>query len=186
MRMVRAGLAITLDGVVESPSGDWLTWTDEMSAIIDAGLADSDAILLGRRTYLQFAELWPPLGDATAMSRFMNRSPKYVLSSTLERLEWPGSTLLTGELADEVGRLKAMPGGIIQVPGSPRLVRSLLQSGLLDELSLMIHPVVLGHGSHLFAATEQPVSLQLVSGQTLSNGVLAVTYRRIDDSGRAR
>jgi dihydrofolate reductase len=178
VRKIVAGLAVTLDGVVDSPSGNWMMFNDEMREIIDAGVAEADAILLGRRTYLEFAAMWPRLGGDVPMADFMNGTPKYVASSTLRSLEWAGSTLLTGDLATELTELKRRPGKNIQVPGSPRLVRSLLADGLLDELSLMIHPVVLGTGARLFDGQTDRMDLKLQESRTLGTGVIWATYVR--------
>jgi len=178
VRKIVAGLAVTLDGVVDSPSGNWMMFNDEMREIIDAGVAEADAILLGRRTYLEFAAMWPRLGGDVPMADFMNGTPKYVASSTLRSLEWAGSTLLTGDLATELTELKRRPGKNIQVPGSPRLVRSLLAGGLLDELSLMIHPVVLGTGARLFDGQADRMDLKLQDSRTLGTGVISATYVR--------
>jgi dihydrofolate reductase len=178
MRKIVAGLAITLDGVVDSPSGNWMRFGEEMWDIIGAGIAESDAILLGRRTYLEFAELWPRQSRDAPMAAYMNDTPKYVASRTLETVEWSGAQLLTGDLHEALRDLKQRPGKNIQLPGSPRLVRSLLVDGLLDELSLMIHPIVLGRGSKLFEDESGPVDLELVESRALSNGVVSVTYRR--------
>lgn len=178
MRKIVAGLAVTLDGVVDSPSGNWMMFNDEMREIIDAGVAEADAILLGRRTYLEFAAMWPRLGGDVPMADFMNGTPKYVASSTLRSLEWAGSTLLTGDLATELTELKRRPGKNIQIPGSPRLVRSLLADGLLDELSLMIHPVVLGTGARLFDGQADRMDLKLQDSRTLGTGVISATYVR--------
>lgn len=178
MRKIVAGLAVTLDGVVDSPSGNWMMFNDEMQEIIDAGVAEADAILLGRRTYLEFAAMWPRLGGDVPMADFMNGTPKYVASSTLRNLDWAGSTLLTGDLATELTDLKRRPGKNIQVPGSPRLVRSLLADGLLDELSLMIHPVVLGTGARLFDGQADRMDLKLQDSRTLGTGVISATYVR--------
>jgi dihydrofolate reductase len=178
VRKIVAGLAVTLDGVVDSPSGNWMMFNDEMQEIIDAGVAEADAILLGRRTYLEFAAMWPRLGGDVPMADFMNGTPKYVASSTLRSLEWAGSTLLTGDLATELAELKRRPGKNIQVPGSPRLVRSLLADGLLDELSLMIHPVVLGTGARLFDGQADRMDLKLQDSRTLGTGVISATYVR--------
>jgi dihydrofolate reductase len=178
MRKIVAGLAITLDGVVDSPSGNWMMFNDEMREIIDAGVAEADAILLGRRTYLEFAEMWPRLGSDVPMADFMNDTPKYVASSTLRTVDWAGSTLLTGDLATELAELKRRPGKNIQIPGSPRLVRSLLCDGLLDELSLMIHPIVLGTGARLFDGSPDRMELKLKDSRTLGTGVVSVTYER--------
>lgn len=181
MRKIVAGLAITLDGVVESPSeSGWMRFDGEMWEVIGAGIAQSDAILLGRRTYLGFAALWPNLGSDVPMATFMNQTPKYVVSSTLSRQDtvaWANSSLVGGDLAAVVATLKQQPGKNIQVPGSPRLVRSLLRDGLLDELSLMVHPVVVGSGMRLFDEMTHQVALTLVDSRTLSTGVLSVTYR---------
>jgi dihydrofolate reductase len=179
MRKIVAGLAITLDGVVDSPSGNWMMFNDEMREIIDAGVAEADAILLGRRTYLDFAEMWPRLGSDVPMADFMNDTPKYVASSTLRTVDWAGSTLLTGDLATELAELKRRPGKNIQIPGSPRLVRSLLCDGLLDELSLMIHPIVLGTGARLFDGRTDRMELELKDSRTLGTGVVSVTYVRV-------
>jgi dihydrofolate reductase len=178
MRKIVAGLAVTLDGVVDSPSGNWMMFNDEMREIIDAGVAEADAILLGRRTYLEFAEMWPRLGGEVPMADFMNNTPKYVASRTLRTVEWAGSTLLTGDLATELTELKRRPGKNIQVPGSPRLVRSLLSDGLLDELSLMIHPIVLGTGARLFDEQTDRMELKLTDSRTLATGVVSATYVR--------
>ncbi len=180
MRKIVAGLAITLDGVVESPSSHWLLFNGEMNEVIGAGVAQSDAILLGRNTYLQFAELWPKLGSHVPMADFMNNTPKYIVSSSLTTLDWANSSLVTGDLAEEVAQLKERPGKNIQIPGSPRLVRSLLRDGLLDELSLMVHPIVLGAGMRLFDEVTNRIGLKLIESRTLSTGVLCVTYQPLN------
>lgn len=181
MRKLCAGLMMSLDGVVEAPG----TWSEpyfvpEMGALMSEGLAEADAVLLGRRTYLEFAELWPPQGDAHPMAAFLNNAPKYVASSTLDKVDWKGSRLVEGDVVDAVKELKAQPGKNIQVPGSPRLVRSLLAHGLLDELNLMIHPIVRGRGMRLFEDVRD-LSFEVTDSETLSTGVVAVTYRPVAD-----
>jgi dihydrofolate reductase len=176
MRRIVAGLAISLDGVVESPA-DWMLLDDELAAVINAGVAQADAVLLGRRTYLEFAKLWPTQGSDVPMADFLNNSPKHIVSSTLDTLEWANSTLVTGDLAEEIAKLKEQPGRNIQIPGSPTLVRSLLRDGLLDELSLAVHPIVVGAGMRLFDETSGQMRLELVESTTLGSGVLSVTYR---------
>jgi dihydrofolate reductase len=178
MRKLVAGLAMSLDGVVDSPS-NWVAFDDEMGAVIGAGIARSDAVLLGRRTYLEFAELWPKQGNDVPMAKFLNNTPKYIASSTLDSLEWANSSLVTGDLVEEVTRLKQRPGKNILMPGSPRLVRSMLREGLLDELSLMIAPVVVGSGARLFDELTERVPLELTESATLSTGVLSVSYRPV-------
>ncbi|MFD0583941.1 dihydrofolate reductase family protein [Dactylosporangium darangshiense] len=149
MRNVVAGLAISLDGVVERPSA-WSRFDAEMGAMITEGLAGADAVLIGTSTYREFCEIWPGQPDSVAMAAFLNAAPKYVVTSTLTEFPWRNSSRLEGDLRGGVERLRAMPGGDILVPGSPRLVRSLLGLGLLDRLNLMIHPVVVGSGLRLF------------------------------------
>jgi dihydrofolate reductase len=178
MRKLVAGLAMSLDGVVDSPS-NWIAFDDEMGAVIGAGIARSDAVLLGRRTYLEFADLWPKQGNDVPMAKFLNNTPKYIASSTLDSLEWANSSLVTGDLVEEVTRLKQRPGKNILMPGSPRLVRSMLREGLLDELSLMIAPVVVGSGARLFDELTERVPLELTESATLSTGVLSVSYRPV-------
>ena len=179
MRRIVAGLLMSLDGVVEAP-GVW-GWThymnDEMSKGIVDGVAHADAVLLGRRTYLEFARIWPQQKSGVPMADFLNQSPKYVASTTLTLpLEWANSTLLRGDLAAELAKLKEQPGKNILVPGSPSLVRNLLRDGLLDELNLNICPVVVGSGMRLFDEIGREVRLKVVDSTTLSNGVLGVTY----------
>jgi dihydrofolate reductase len=177
MRKIVAGLFMSLDGVVESPSS-WARFDAEMQQVIAAGIARSDAILLGRRTYLEFAQLWPGQRSGP-MAAFMNDAPKFVASRTLrEPLEWKHATLIRGDLAAALGALQQQPGKNIQVPGSPTLVRALLQDGLLDELGVMIHPVVVGAGLRLFDGLAGPVSLTLADSASLSSGVVSLTYRR--------
>lgn len=170
---------MSLDGVVEAP-GEWgfsHYFSAEMQKGISDGIAEADAVLLGRRTYLEFAELWPKQGSEVLMSDFLNNSPKYVVSSTLTTLDWNNSQLLSGDLAEELARLKALPGRNILVPGSPVLVRSLLRDGLLDELSLNICPVVVGKGMRLFEGLTELLRLEVVDSKILGNGVIGVTYR---------
>ena len=178
MRKIVAGLFISLDGVVESPIRWRLPYlSGEVSDMMSAGIAHSDAMLLGRRTYQQFAEFWPTQASDVPMAGYMNNTPKYVVSATLDKVEWQNSTLIKGNVVEELARLKQQPGKNIQIPGSPTLVRSLLRDGLIDELALMIHPIVVGSGRRLFDETAIPMGLKLVESRTFSNGVLSVTYQ---------
>lgn len=180
MRKIVAGLAMTLNGVVEGPSaeGGWLQFSPDMGEVISEGLASADAVLLGRRTYLEFEALWPAQGNSSPMAAFINSTPRYVLSNSLERLDWGGSTLLRGPLPEAVSGLKNQPGGDIMIPGSPALVGALAADGLLDELSLMVHPVLVGQGARLFQDLPGRASLELATSRVLSTGVLSLTYRR--------
>jgi dihydrofolate reductase len=179
MRNVVASLFLSLDGVMEAPE----TWhfpyfNNEMGAAIGEGMSSTGAFLLGRRTYEQWAAYWPaqPSG-ANPMADVINTTPKFVASTTLDEVTWQNSTLLNGNLAEEVTRLKEQAGKDISISGSATLVRSLLAEGLLDELRLMIHPVVLGRGGRLFENGTRQTPLALVDSQTFSTGVLNLTYR---------
>jgi len=178
MRKIVTGLFMSLDGVVESPAS-WAGpyFNDELFEWIGAGLPQADAILLGRRTYLEFAEIWPNQGSSTPMGAFLNNTTKYVVSSTLQTLDWGPASLVRRDLAEGLRDLKQQPGKNIQIPGSPTLVRSLLNDGLLDELALGIVPIVVGSGMRLFEEISEQVSFELVESRGLSTGVLALTYR---------
>jgi dihydrofolate reductase len=179
-RKIAAGLFMSLDGVVESPSQWGFQYmTDEMGKGITSGLAQADAVLLGRRTYLEFAELWPKQGSDVLMADFLNRSPKYVVSATLDTLAWQPATLIKGNLVQELKKLKRQPGGTIQIPGSPKLVRALLRDGLLDVLSLAICPIVVGSGMRLFDEITKQVPLKLLHATVLGTGALGATYQPV-------
>ncbi len=183
MRSIVAGLFISLDGVVESPDMWGFRYMDaEMSKGISAGVGQADTVLLGRRTYLEFSKLWPDQGDEVPMAKFLNQSPKYVVSSTLDHLEWGPASLVKGDLSKALTELKQKPGKNIQVPGSPTLVRSLLRFGLLDMLSLSICPVVVGNGMRLFDQSMPMVDMTLVHSTVLSTGVIGATYIPVRDS----
>ena len=177
MRKVVAGLFISLDGVTQSPDKWQFDHFDaEIMAAMGAHIAEEDAVLLGRVTYQEWASYWPTSTDEPYASH-INNTPKYVVSTTLERVEWKNSTLIKGNLGEEIARLKERPGKNIGVAGSPTLVRSLLQDGLLDELTLMIHPVVVGRGKRLFKEEGDLKRLRLADSKTTSTGVLIATFR---------
>ena len=180
MRKVTAGLFVSLDGVTESPERWQLPYfSDEMGEAVGAAMAAADAMLLGRVTYEEFASYWPGVSSENQpFADHMNNTPKYVVSRTLEEpLEWNNSTLIKGNVADEISRLKRRPGKDIGITGSVTLVQILLQENLLDELGLMIHPVVVGSGKRLFEEGGDPKGLKLVDSKTFSTGVVYVTYR---------
>jgi dihydrofolate reductase len=177
MRKTVAGMLMTLDGVVESPEKWHLRYfDDEMGEVIDAAAAQSDAMLLGRRTYEKFAAFWPSQGSDVQLADYMNDTPKHVVSTTLTELDWANSSLVTGKLAETIEALKRQPGKNIQIYGSPTLVRSLLRDGLLDELDLLVHPIVVGGGHRLFENGNYGTALRLVDSHTLGTGVMALTY----------
>lgn len=186
MRKIIAGLFISLDGVYESPD-QWHFpyFNDEMGEAVSSQMAESDAMMLGRVTYDEFASYWPDQtsdGEAGEIADYMNDTPKYVVSTTLDTLAWQNSSLIDGtRLAEEITKLKQQPGKNISITGSGTLVRSLLHEGLLDELRLLVHPIVVGRGKRLFDGEDGPVPLKLTDFTTFSTGVLSLTYVRDDN-----
>jgi dihydrofolate reductase len=178
MRKIVAGLFISLDGVVEAPD-QWHFpyWSDEMGEAVGSQMAAADTMLLGRVTYQEFAAYWPHQGSEVEGADYMNTTPKLVVSTTLDRLEWQNSTLIRGNVVEELTRLKQQPGKDISITGSATLVRSLLRDDLLDELRLLVHPIVVGHGKRLFEHEGNQKALQLVESKTFSTGVLYLTYQ---------
>ena len=179
MRKVAAGLFSSLDGVVEAPDEWQPSFDEEMGAALSRMLDEQDAVLLGRVTYTEWAEYWPTSTDEPFAS-WINSAPKYVASSTLDSVDWSNSTPIKGSVADFVTELRQQPGGTIGIAGSPSLVRSLIDQGLLDELTLMISPVVAGGGrKRLFADDAALTKFDLVEAQPTSSGALIATYRPI-------
>jgi dihydrofolate reductase len=177
---------VSLDGVIEAPGGGeeyrHAGWTFE----IDRGeegdkfkldeLFEAEAQLLGRVTYEGFAAAWPQMNDEAGFAEKMNGMPKYVVSSTLAEAEWSNSTVLGGDFVEEVSRLKQQVDGVILVAGSAQLVQGLIEHDLLDELRLMVFPVVLGSGKRLFAATNDKKPLRLTDSKTVGDGISILTY----------
>jgi dihydrofolate reductase len=180
MRKVVASEFVSLDGVVESPD-QWHFpyFNDQMGDAIGAAMDASDAMLMGRVLYEEWAAFWPNQDpDENPIAERMNGVLKYVVSTTLEEpLEWQNSTLIGDNVAEEISRLTEQPGKDISISGSPTLVRSLLQDDLLDELRLMLHPIVVGSGKRLFEDGGDQKALQLVDSKTFSTGVLYLTYQ---------
>lgn len=143
-------------------------------------MAAADTMLLGRRTYEVFAASWGHRSSDFPFTDIINRMPKLVASNTMTSADWQNSTLITGDLETALGEIRAGDGGNITVPGSIKLVRSLLRMGLLDELRLMIHPIVLGSGIRLFEDGIGRHLLVLKQSETFATGVLNLTYTRAD------
>jgi dihydrofolate reductase len=177
---------VSLDGVMEDPGGSEGTkhagWTFE----IDRGsegdkfkmdeIAEAEVQLLGRVTYQGFAAAWPKMQNEFADK--MNNMPKYVVSSTLESADWTNSTVLRGDVAGEVTKLKQDVDGVILIAGSRQLVQTLLEHGLVDELRLMVFPVLLGSGKRLFGETTDKQPLKLTDSKTVGDGVAILTYQK--------
>ena len=180
MRKVIAAEFVSLDGVMESPD-QWHFpyFNDEMGQTIGEGFAASDAMLMGRVLYEEWAAYWPQQDpEENPVAEQMNGVQKYVVSTTLEEpLEWQNSTLIRGDVAEEISELKRQPGKEIVISGSGALVRSLLRNGLIDELRLMVHPIVVGSGKRLFEEDEEQIALELVDSKTFATGVVYLTYR---------
>jgi len=180
VRKVVASELVSLDGVMEKPEEWSFSYSnDEMQEANASGMATSDAMLLGRVTYEEFAAFWP-YQDRTEQpyTDYLNNTPKYVVSRTLdEPLEWQNSTLIKGNVAEEVSRLIEQPGKDIGIVGSGALVRWLLREELLDELRLMVHPIVLGRGKRLFEEGGDQKALKLVVSRSFSTGVVYLTYQ---------
>ncbi len=185
MRKLIALELVSVDGVFESPEEWAFSYSnDEMNEANASGMAASDALLLGRVTYEALAAFWPNQPGGDPMVDYINSVPKLVVSTTLEEpLEWNNSTLIKGNVADEITDLKRQPGKDITIIGSGALVRSLLREGLLDELNLMVHPIVLGRGKCLFEDGGDRKALELVDSQTFDSGVISMTYRPASEQG---
>jgi dihydrofolate reductase len=180
MRRVVASEFVSLDGVMESPEKWHFPYFDEeMGQEIGAAMGQTDAMLMGRVNYEEWADFWPQQDpEENPAAVHMNGVRKYVVSTTLkEPLGWNNSTLIGGNVAEEIDKLKRQPGKDIAISGSGTLVRSLLQKNLLDELRLMVHPVVVGSGRRLFEEGGDRKELELADSKTFSTGVVYLTYR---------
>lgn len=177
MRKIVAGLFMTLDGVVEAPE-QWQFpyFNDEMAETVKSQLDAADTMLLGRRTYEVFAEFWPRQSSDVPLADEINSINKLVASTTLTSVEWQNSTLIEGDVAAHLARLKQEPGKEISITGSPTLVRSLLRDKVLDELRLLVHPIVVGSGQRLLEDGGERWPLKLADSRTFSTGVLYLTF----------
>lgn len=184
MRKIFAWLWVSLDGVVESPD-KWAHpyFNDEMAQKIEPQMAAGDTMLLGRRTYQEFAAYWPHQTSDVQFADYINSTPKLVVSKTLKTVEWQHSTLIKGNVAKELSMLTQQPGKDIVILGSATLVRSLLRERLLDELELLVCPIALGKGKRLFESWSDQLPLTLVDSKTFSTGVVSLTYRPAGKSG---
>lgn len=190
MRKLTVSEFVSLDGVMQAPGGadedteggfrhgGWqMGYFDDVAGErIGASMAQTGAFLLGRRTYEIFASYWPTQSDDDPFAKILNGLPKYVASTTLgEPLAWQNSTLLQGDVAKAVAELKEGEGGNVVVLGSGGLVQTLYENDLVDEYSLMIHPIVLGSGKKLFRDVPRK-PLKLADSVTTSTGVVMATY----------
>jgi dihydrofolate reductase len=177
---------LTLDGVMEDPGGaegfERGGWAfrfergEEGDKFKLDETLDAEALLLGRKTYEGFAAVWPTVEDEAGFANKMNSMPKYVVSSTLDHADWNNSTVITGEVADEVARLKSETEGDLLVAGSAQLVQALVEHELVDELRLMVYPVVLGSGKRLFSDNAAQKAFGLVDSRPAGE-VVILTFR---------
>jgi dihydrofolate reductase len=176
---------ITLDGVIDAADGWFAPAGDDgdvdnsdSEAVLREQIAAEDALLLGRKTFEEFRGFWPrQTDDTTGITAHLNRVSKYVVSSTLEDPQWENSTVLRGDLTEEVRALKARPGKEIGVTGSVTLVRALIAAGLVDEYRLFVYPGVLGRGRRLFHDATTVPRLRLTKATPLRSGVVLLAYQ---------
>ena len=175
MRRIVAGLYVSLDGVVEAPD-TWIGpyFNEEIGQTIGSLMAAMDTLLLGRVTYEGFAGAFA--GQTGAIADQMNNRPKVVVSTTLKKADWQNSTLINVDVAAGITQLKQQPGKNIGISGSATLVRWLLRAGLLDELNLLVFPIVLGSGKRLFGDVTGQMPLKLVDSRAFDTGVVQLVY----------
>jgi|SRR5579862_56828 len=167
----------SLDGVFEEP-GHWSGpfFNDQAAQFKWRELQAADALLLGRTTYEGFAAAWPTMEGTGEFGEKMNTMRKYVVSSTLDRADWPGSQLVKGDLVTEIGKLKDEPGGDLLLSGSAQLFNALERANLIDLYRLMLHPIVLGGGKKLFADGGERRALELTHQETFDTGMVILEY----------
>lgn len=178
MGFIKSGLFISLDGVIEAPE----TWhfpyfNDQMGAVVGGLMNESDATLIGRHTYDGFAAYWPTADPDDPFTAVMNGARKYVVSHTLTDPTWENTSVISGDVAAELAKLKTDTR--LGTTGSATLVRWMLEQGLVDELHLLVHPIVVGHGKKLFG-DGATVPLKLISSTTFDTGVLHLVYAKAD------
>lgn len=185
MRKLVVSEFLTLDGVMEDPGGaeefEYGGWSldyfnEEYLKFKYEELLAADALLLGRKTYEIFAEAWPSHTDSASFANAMNSMPKYVVSRKMKKLTWENSIIIKGDLTKEIENLKKQPGKNILVLGSGQLVRTLLQLSLVDEMHLMIHPIILGKGKRLFESLPGSRSLKLKKAIAFNSGIVVFSY----------
>lgn len=166
---------ISLDGVIEEPMWTFKYWNDEIAAFKGAETSANEPLLLGRVTYQGFAAAWPQRTDEASGGAYFNGTRKYVVSTTLDKVEWNNSVLIRDNILEAIRKLKQEDGPDIVVHGSATLVQTLLQHDLVDRIRLLVYPLVLGTGKRLFQ-DGTTATLKLVEARALSSGVAALIY----------
>lgn len=175
---------VSLDGVVENPAWTAPYWSDQIGEYKYAELFASDALLLGRVTYQGFAEAWPDRSDEQGYADRMNNLPKVVASTTLADVAWSNSSLITGDVAQAIARLKQESNQTYLVFGSGTLVQTLIEHDLVDEYRLLVYPVVLGRGQRLFGDGCK-TNLKLTETKSFDSGVVALHYQADRQAARS-
>jgi len=189
MRKLIVTTFVTLDGIMQAPggpeedytgsftSGGWSVkyWDDMLGQFMDEAMAKPNELLLGRKTYEIFAAYWPYAKDAPGADQ-LNSAKKYVVSRTLKKVDWNNSTLIKGDVVQEIRKLKEQDGPDLLVHGSSNLIQTLLKHNLIDEMRIMIFPVVIGNGKRLFDQGTIPSGLKLIESKTSSTGVIMSVY----------
>lgn len=182
---------VTLDGIMQAPGGPgeddsggfecggWSVnyWDDMMGQVMGENFAKQPELLLGRKTYEIFAAFWPNAKDEPGADN-LNNARKYVVSTTLDKVDWNNSTLIKGDVAKEITRLKRLDGPELQVHGSSNLIQTLLKHNLIDEMQLWIFPVAVGNGKRLFGEGTNPSDFKLLDSRTSSTEVIIATYEQ--------
>ena len=176
---------VSLDGVFDAElMNEWFNPFDSVSRqeYIRDGILSADAFMFGRNTYQMLAPYWSSLkNNEMGVADKLNSAPKYVASKTLKTADWNNSTVIGENLPDEINRLKQQPGSEIQIEGSAELVASLMRLGLVDELRLLVHPVVMGKGKKFFKDGATPAGLNLVKTEPIDKGVIALYYEVVKE-----
>ncbi|QDZ12116.1 dihydrofolate reductase family protein [Devosia ginsengisoli] len=184
MRKLTAGLFYSIDGVAEAPDQfQFDSFDDELGALLGSVMGDVDTVLLGRKGYQEWAGYWPNAGEDMDFGAYINNVAKFVASRTLKQadLAWQNSTLIEGDLEAFVRDLKQQQGGTIAAMGGLSLVSQLTLAGLLDELTLIVHPVIAGKGKRLFEDGTPTTRLELINSQITSKGNAVLTYGKRAD-----
>jgi len=191
MRKIAVLSFVTLDGVMQAPGGPdedpsgnfkhggWSVgyWDDVMGKVMAEQMGHPYDLLLGRKTYEIFAAFWPKAKDVPGADG-LNKARKYVVSKTPRKLDWNNSVLVTGNIPEEIKKLKRVDGPELQVHGSSNLIQTLLKNDLVDEFLLKIFPVTIGHGKRLFGDGTMPAGFKLLESKSSTTGVIVATYVR--------
>ena len=191
MRKIAVLSFVTLDGVMQAPGGPdedpsgnfkhggWSVgyWDDVMGKVMAEQMGHPHDLLLGRKTYEIFAAFWPKAKDVPGADG-LNKARKYVVSKTPRKLDWNNSVLVTGNIPEEIKKLKRVDGPELQVHGSSNLIQTLLKNDLVDEFLLKIFPVTIGHGKRLFGDGTMPAGFKLLESKSSTKGVIVATYVR--------